>query len=207
MRSASGRAKARTTVRSLEVRQAARLRIRRPSRRRFPARPTPGRRSRTRRRRGRRQHQVEIGDVDVCLVPVDQRDPIGTHADIARAGVAVDDARLTCDEPRPRCSASRDPLRRHRVQVNLLSRSRRAGGRSTIASLGSELGNRAMLARVLEACAHLAAATGGYVEALRPARGAERLRKSAGRRASAAERVAMERWLRPAYAGLDDDAV
>jgi predicted ATPase/transcriptional regulator with XRE-family HTH domain len=70
-----------------------------------------------------------------------------------------------------------------------------------------ELGNRATLARLLEACAHLAAATGGHVEALRLAGAAERLRRSAGRPASAAERVAMELWLRPAYAGLNDDAV
>jgi predicted ATPase/transcriptional regulator with XRE-family HTH domain len=69
-----------------------------------------------------------------------------------------------------------------------------------------ELGNRAMLARVLEASAHLAAATGGHVQALQLAGAAERLRTSARRPASAAERVAMEGWLRPVYAALSDDA-
>jgi hypothetical protein len=39
------------------------------------------------------QHQVEVGPVDVPLVPVDQRDPIRGNADVARVvGVAVDDA-------------------------------------------------------------------------------------------------------------------
>ena len=66
------------------------------------------------------QHQVEVGDVDVRLVPVDQRDPIRGHADVAEVvGVAVDDAGLTSDEPRPRCSASSNALRRHRAEVDL----------------------------------------------------------------------------------------
>jgi hypothetical protein len=53
------------------------------------------------------QHGVEVGDVHVRLVPVDQRDPTRGHADVARVvGVAVHDAFLTSDEPRPRCSAS-----------------------------------------------------------------------------------------------------
>jgi uncharacterized protein HemY len=69
-----------------------------------------------------------------------------------------------------------------------------------------ELGNRATLARLLEASAHLAAATGRSLEALRLAGAAERLRVSAGRPLSAAERVALERWLRPAYAELSDEA-
>jgi predicted ATPase/transcriptional regulator with XRE-family HTH domain len=69
-----------------------------------------------------------------------------------------------------------------------------------------ELGNRATLARLLEASAHLAAATGRHVQALRLAGAAERLRASAGRPASAAERVALEHWLRPAYTGLLDEA-
>src|SRR5262249_21751676 len=30
------------------------------------------------------QHQVEVGDVDMRLVPVDQRDPLRGHADVAR---------------------------------------------------------------------------------------------------------------------------
>ena len=42
-------------------------------------------------------HQVEVGDVDVRLIPVDQRDPISGHANVARVGVAVDDAGLTSD--------------------------------------------------------------------------------------------------------------
>jgi hypothetical protein len=69
-----------------------------------------------------------------------------------------------------------------------------------------ELGNPAALARLLEASAHLAAATGRHVEAVRLAGAAERLRESAGRPASAAERVAMERWLSPACAALGDAA-
>jgi predicted ATPase/transcriptional regulator with XRE-family HTH domain len=69
-----------------------------------------------------------------------------------------------------------------------------------------ELGNRATLARLLEASAHLVAATDRRVEALRLAGAAERLRASMGRPASAAERVALEAWLRPAYAGLGDEA-
>ena len=53
------------------------------------------------------QHQVEVGDVDVRLVPVDQRDLIRGHADVARVvGVAVHDAGGTSGEPRPRCPAS-----------------------------------------------------------------------------------------------------
>jgi hypothetical protein len=66
------------------------------------------------------QDQVEVGDVDVRLVPVDQRDPVSCHADVATAiGVAADDACLTSDEPRPRCSASSNALRRHRAKVDL----------------------------------------------------------------------------------------
>jgi hypothetical protein len=65
------------------------------------------------------QHQVEIGDVNMRLVPVDQRDPICGHADVARVGVAMDDAGLTSDEPRPRGSASSNGLRRHCAEVDL----------------------------------------------------------------------------------------
>ena len=44
------------------------------------------------------QHQVKVRNVDVRLVPVDQRDSIRDHADIGRAvGVAVNDASLTTD--------------------------------------------------------------------------------------------------------------
>lgn len=65
------------------------------------------------------QHQVEVGDVDVRLVPVDQGDPICGHADVARVvGVAVDNAGLPPDEPRPRRSASGNALRRHRAEVD-----------------------------------------------------------------------------------------
>jgi hypothetical protein len=39
------------------------------------------------------QHEVEAGEVDVRLVPVDQRDLIRGHPNVA--GVAVHDARLT----------------------------------------------------------------------------------------------------------------
>jgi hypothetical protein len=51
------------------------------------------------------QHQVKVGDVDVRLVPVDQRDPIGGQgADVARVvGVAMDDAYLTTDATLARC--------------------------------------------------------------------------------------------------------
>ena len=49
-----------------------------------------------------------------------ERDRIRGHADVARVvGVAVDDACLTSDEPRPRCSASSNALRRHRAEVDL----------------------------------------------------------------------------------------
>jgi hypothetical protein len=66
------------------------------------------------------QHQIEVGDVDVRLVPVDQRDPIRRHADVTSVvGVAMDDAGLTSEEPRPRGSASRNALRRHRAEVDL----------------------------------------------------------------------------------------
>lgn len=47
------------------------------------------------------QHQVEVRDIDVRLVPADQRDSIGSHTDIAWVEVAVDDTFLTPDELRP----------------------------------------------------------------------------------------------------------
>ena len=50
--------------------------------------------------------------------PIDQRDPICGHADVARVEVAVNDAGLTSDEPRPRCSPSSNALGRHRVEVD-----------------------------------------------------------------------------------------
>ena len=64
------------------------------------------------------QHQVELGDVDVRLVPVDQRHPIRGHADVARVRVAVDDASLSSGEPRPRRSAASNALGRHRAEVD-----------------------------------------------------------------------------------------
>jgi len=68
------------------------------------------------------QHQVKVGDVDVRIVPVDQRDPIRGHANVAKiVGVAVHDACLTSGQPRPRCSASSNALRRHRAEVDLRS--------------------------------------------------------------------------------------
>jgi hypothetical protein len=66
------------------------------------------------------QHEVEVGNVDVRLVPVDQRDLIRGHADVASVvGVAVDDACLTSGEPRPRCSTSSNALRGHHAEVDL----------------------------------------------------------------------------------------
>jgi hypothetical protein len=40
-----------------------------------------------------RRRQVEVRDVDVRFVPVDHRDAIRGHADVARVGVAVDGVR------------------------------------------------------------------------------------------------------------------
>ena len=83
------------------------------------------------------QHQVEVGDVDMRLVPVDQRDPICGHADVAqgwgRRGRRMSDVRRAAPtllgiEQRPQAAS-----RRGRSS----SRSRRAGGRSTIASPGA----------------------------------------------------------------------
>ena len=54
--------------------------------------------------------------------PVDHRDPIEGHADVAWVGVSVDDAGLAPGEPRPRCSASGDALRRHGAEVDLGAR-------------------------------------------------------------------------------------
>jgi tetratricopeptide (TPR) repeat protein len=68
-----------------------------------------------------------------------------------------------------------------------------------------ELGNSALLARLLEATAHLAVATGRHVEAIRLVGTAARLRESARRPTSAAERVALEKWLRPAYESLTEE--
>src|SRR3954447_19316704 len=52
------------------------------------------------------QQHVEVRGVDVRLVPVDDPNPIGSHTDVARCRVAVDDAGLMSGKPRPRCSAS-----------------------------------------------------------------------------------------------------
>jgi hypothetical protein len=64
------------------------------------------------------QHKFEIGDVNIRLVPVDQRDPIRGHADVARVGVATNGAGPTSDEPRPRGPASSNTLRRHCAEVD-----------------------------------------------------------------------------------------
>src|SRR4051812_43548402 len=55
-----------------------------------------------------RQHEVEVGNIDARLVPVDQRHPISRHANVPWRGVAVDDAALSSAEPRPNRSASSD---------------------------------------------------------------------------------------------------
>ena len=84
--------------------------------------PTPAQQYRAPRRRDRRHCEAapdQGQDVNVRLVPVDQRDALCGHADITRIGVAVDDAGLTSDEPRPRCSTSDNALRRHRAKVDL----------------------------------------------------------------------------------------
>jgi tetratricopeptide (TPR) repeat protein len=83
-----------------------------------------------------------------------------------------------------------------------------ASGRAALVeSLGRwpELGNVAVLARLLKASAHLAAATGRHIEALRLAAAAEPLRESAGRPRSSSERAAVERWLSTAYADVGEE--
>ena len=94
------------------------------------------------------QRQVEVGDVDVRLVPVDQRDSIRGHADVSRVGVAVDDAALSSGEPRPRCSASNDTLRRHRAEVDLRPgfRVQEVGRRSPARALGPAVRQSVQLA-------------------------------------------------------------
>ena len=68
------------------------------------------------------QHEVEVGDVDVRFVPVDQRDPIRGEAQVSGVLVTVNDALLSSGEPRSRCSASDNALRRHRAEVDLRPR-------------------------------------------------------------------------------------
>lgn len=63
------------------------------------------------------QHQVEGGDVNARLIPVDERDPIGGDADVARVGIAVDDGSLLADNPRPGGSATSNALWRHRAEL------------------------------------------------------------------------------------------
>lgn len=46
-------------------------------------------------------HKVKVGDIDMRLVPVNQRETICGHADVAWVGVAVDDAGMTTDEALP----------------------------------------------------------------------------------------------------------
>jgi len=87
-----------------------------------PTRPALARRSHTLPRRDRQrcgEAQVEVGHVDVRLIPVDQSDQICSHADVVRiGGVAVNDARQTADEPRPRCPTSSNAFRGHRPEVD-----------------------------------------------------------------------------------------
>src|SRR5438270_12816801 len=84
----------------------------------------PARRFRTRRPRDQPRYKAAPGrgrGTSTCdSSPVDRGDPMRGHADVARVvGVAVDDARLTSDEPRPGCSASSHAFRRHRTEVDL----------------------------------------------------------------------------------------
>ena len=66
------------------------------------------------------QDEIEVGHIDVCLVPVDQRDPIRGHADVARVvGVAVHDAGRTSCESCPRRPASGNAFGGHRPEVDL----------------------------------------------------------------------------------------
>ena len=93
-------------------------------------------------------HQVEVGDVDARLVPVDQRDPIRGHADVARGRVAVDHTPLSSGESRPRCSAANDTLRRHRAEVDLRPgfRVQEVGRRSPARALGPAVRQSVQLA-------------------------------------------------------------
>jgi tetratricopeptide (TPR) repeat protein len=84
-----------------------------------------------------------------------------------------------------------------------------AGARSMLReSLGRwhELGSATTLSRVLGACAHLAAAEGRSVQAMRLVGAAEQLRISARRPVSAIERELQERWLAPARAVIGESA-
>jgi hypothetical protein len=63
------------------------------------------------------QDEVKVGDVHMRFVPVDQRDPIGGHPDIARIIVAVDDACLVANKSRPRRPAPSNSVWRHRAKV------------------------------------------------------------------------------------------
>jgi tetratricopeptide (TPR) repeat protein len=84
-----------------------------------------------------------------------------------------------------------------------------AGARSMLReSLGRwhELGSATTLARVLSACAHLAAAEGRGMQAMRLVGAAEQLRIGARRPASAMELAVQERWLAPARAEIGEAA-
>ena len=65
-----------------------------------------------------RQHEVEVGNIDARLVPVDQRDAIRRHADVAGGWVAVDNAPFSSGQPRPNRPTSNDTLWRHRTEVD-----------------------------------------------------------------------------------------
>src|SRR6478609_4374908 len=56
------------------------------------------------------QHQVEVGNIDARLRPVDQADTISGHADVLARGVAVDDAPLSPGESHQNRPTSNDTL-------------------------------------------------------------------------------------------------
>ena len=65
------------------------------------------------------QDEIELGYVDMRLVPVDQGHPIPGHPDVARVGIAMDDTGLPPDQSRPSRPAPSNTLCRHRTQVDL----------------------------------------------------------------------------------------
>ena len=54
------------------------------------------------------QYEVEVGDVDVRLVPVDQRDLMRGYADVARARWEPAPASADVTRYRARCTSRRD---------------------------------------------------------------------------------------------------
>lgn len=65
-----------------------------------------------------RQFEVEVRNVDMRLVPVDQRDPLGRHKNIAWIGITMDNTGLSTGKPCPSGSAPRDTLGRHPREVD-----------------------------------------------------------------------------------------